>query len=177
MPFVQLYTNGIRDVNYIYYKLPLMFCIIQLLSWGRYVSGNLTGIAGYAKVVSIISLLEAVFNVVLSVIFVQFWGIVGVLLATVIALPIKVVGCIYISDVKILKRSCWKSLCILGTNYVFFAVVVYVSNRTTITVNTIGTFCVYGVVLTIIFGVINLVLNILVNRDCLNVIKKYLVKR
>ena len=29
-----------------------MFCLVQILSWSRYVSGNLTGLAGYAKTVS-----------------------------------------------------------------------------------------------------------------------------
>ena len=105
VPFIQLYTHGVADVNYIYTSLPLMFCLIQLLSWSRNVTGNLTGVAGYAKTTSYVSLVEAVINLSLSMVFVKKFGIVGVLLATVVALPLKVIWCIYISDKKVLNRS------------------------------------------------------------------------
>ena len=91
IPFVKLYTVGITDVNYIYTQLPLLFSLIQILSWSRYVSGNLTGIAGYAKQTSYISLLEAILNLTLSILFVYKYGIVGVLFATLISLPLKVI--------------------------------------------------------------------------------------
>ena len=41
IPFVRLYTRGVADVNYIYPMLPLLFGLIQMISWSRYVSGNL----------------------------------------------------------------------------------------------------------------------------------------
>ena len=62
LPFIRLYTNGVTDVEYIYTILPVMFCLVQILSWSRYVSGNLTGLAGYAKTVSYISIAEAIVN-------------------------------------------------------------------------------------------------------------------
>lgn len=104
-PFMVLYTCGISDINYIYPSLPLLFCLVQILSWSRYVGGNLTGIAGYAKQTSYVSLIEAITNVVFSVIFVHKYGIIGVLFATAIALPLKVVWCIYVSDKKVMHRS------------------------------------------------------------------------
>ena len=45
IPFVKLYTRGVTDVNYIYNLLPLFFCLVQMLSWSRYVTGNLIGIS------------------------------------------------------------------------------------------------------------------------------------
>ena len=110
IPFVTLYTKGVNDVNYIYKSLPLMFCSIQILSWSRYVTGNLTGLAGYAKQTSYISLIEALTNLILSILFVNKFGIIGVTFATVIALPLKVIWCLYVSDVKVLKRSFGKSI-------------------------------------------------------------------
>ena len=105
LPFVRLYTRGVNDVDYIYQILPLLFCLVQLLSWSRNVAGNLTGVAGYAKQVSYASLIEAFTNIVFSVILVFHFGIVGVLIATVIALPVKVIYCVYLTDKKIMKRS------------------------------------------------------------------------
>ena len=45
---------------------------------------------------------------------------VGKALATVIALPVKVIWCTYIADKKVMKRSYWKSISIIGVNFLFF---------------------------------------------------------
>ena len=172
LPFIRLYTSGITDANYIYESLPMMFCLVQIISWSRYVSGNLTGIAGYAKKTSYVSLIEALLNVVLSILLVNRFGIVGVLFATVISLPIKVVWCTYISDVKIMKRSIWKTISILSVNYLLFAGVVVISKVIPLEVNSYGQFLVYGLVLSAVIGIVGTVANVLVNKECLRVIRR-----
>lgn len=177
IPFVTLYTRGVTDTNYIYTSLPIMFCFIQLISWSRYTSGQLTGIAGYAKQTSYISLVEAIINLSLSVIFVHKFGIVGVTLATVIALPIKVIWCTYIADKKVMKRSYWKSISIIGVNFLFFFGVVILSRIYQPTISSYGQFFMWGIVLTIVFGAVGMGLNFLVNKECWQVIRRYILKR
>lgn len=177
IPFVTLYTHGVTDVNYIYETLPIMFCLIQLISWSRYVSGNLTGVAGYAKQTSYISLIEAITNLSLSIIFVNKFGIVGVTLATVIALPVKVIWCTYIADKKVMKRSYWKSISIIGVNFLFFFGVVFLSRFYQPTINSYGQFFMWGLILTAVFGIVGMGLNFLVNKDCWHVIRRYILKR
>lgn len=177
LPFVKLYTNGVTDVNYINESLPIMFALVQIISWSRYISGNLTGIAGYAKPTSYISLIEAFLNVVLSIIFVHYWGIVGVLLGTVLALPLKVVWCTYIADRKVMNRSCWKSVSIIGINYLLFATVVILVHLLQPSINSYGQFFLWGIILTLTFGIVGMGLNSLVNKDCWIVFKKYILKR
>lgn len=177
IPFVKLYTQGVTDINYVYPSLPIMFCLVQILSWSRNVSGNLTGIAGYAKSTSYISLIEAITNVVFSIIFINKYGIVGVLLATVIALPLKVVWCIYISDKKVLHRSFRRTSLILGSNYLFFFVVVIISKIFIMQITSYRMFCMWGIVLTIVIGGAGSIINIIANRDLIFVIKKYILKR
>ena len=175
-PFISLYTQGVSDIDYIYQSLPLMFCLVQIISWSRYIGGNLTGIAGYAKSTSFISLIEALTNVILSLILVYNFGIVGVLFATVVALPLKVVWCIYISDKKVMHRSYWKSISILGINYLFFGGVVLMSHFFNPTITSYGQFAMWGVIFTVVFGIVGMGLNFLVNKDCWQVIKKYILK-
>ena len=177
IPFIELYTKGISDVNYIYNELPVMFCLVQLLSWSRNVSGNLTGIAGYAKPTSYISIIEAILNIILSIILIGKMGIVGVLLATVIALPLKVIWCIYISDKKVLKRSYKKSIMILGSNYLFFAFVIWCKHYVNFKISSLCEFLIYGTGLTFIIGVGVILINIIVNRELIMVVKKYIFKR
>ena len=101
LPFISIYTKGVSDINYIYASLPVFFCLIRILSWSRYVTGNLTGLAGYAKQTSYISMLEAFMNIFISIVLVQKMGIMGVLIGSTIALPVKVIYCAYISDKKL----------------------------------------------------------------------------
>lgn len=91
LPFVKLYTADITDINYIYELLPLLFCLVQMISRCRYVNDYISGVAGYAKITSVVSIVEACTNIILSVILVIRYGIIGVLFATVIALPVKVI--------------------------------------------------------------------------------------
>ena len=177
IPFIRLYTDGVADVEYIYSQLPIMFALVQMLSWSRYINGNLTGLAGYARTTSYISLIEAIVNVALSVLLVNRYGIVGVLLATVVALPIKVIWCVYISDKKVLKRSYINTIKIFGCNYLFFALIVLLRHYIVIDINSYGSFLIYGFTLTIIIGLLGCLVNILVNRNCLRVIRNYLIKR
>lgn len=172
IPFVELYTHGISDVDYINASFPIMFCLIQLLSWSRYVTGNLTGLAGYAKQTSWISLIEALTNVGLSVILVNFYGIIGVLIATVVALPLKVIYCTWLSEIKILKRNPIKALSILGINYLLFATVVFGSSKLKpIEIPNFGMFFVWGMILFVAFAIVGIMLNYIVNPDLLKVVK------
>lgn len=177
IPFVELYTHGVTDVDYIYTSLPIMFCLIQLISWSRYVGGQLTGIAGYAKQTSYVSVVEALTNLSLSIIFVHKFGIVGVTLATVIALPLKVFWCIYVADKKVMHRSYWKSISIIGINFLFFFAVVMGTRFYQPSINSYGQFFIWGVVLTVVFGMIGMTMNFLVNKNCWQIVRKYILKR
>ncbi len=177
IPFVSLYTKGVNDVEYINKSLPILFCLVQILSWSRYVTGNLTGIAGYAKQTSYISIIEAVTNLTLSILLVNFLGIEGVLLATVIALPLKVIWCAFISDKKVMRRSCKKTLFILGTNYLLFASVVFVSRYFSLNIQNYMQFVIWGVVLTICISSLGIMLNIVFNHDSVIFVWKHLIRR
>lgn len=169
IPFIKLYTQGITDVNYIYPILPLLFCLVQLLSWSRFVSGNLFGVAGKIRSVVIVSVVEAVTNLTLSIILIQRYGIVGVLVATVVALPLKVIYCNYVADKEILKRSKIRTLSILGINGGIFAAVVFVNPLLNLQITSYLSFVLYGGVVLAVIGMISIVLNVIVNKDLLKI--------
>ncbi len=172
LPFVQLYTRGVNDINYIYAAMPVLFSMVQLLSWSRNVTGNLTGVAGYAKQVSIISLIEAFTNIIASVVLVFFFGIIGVLFATVIALPIKVIYCAYLADKKIMNRSYWNTIKILGSNYALFAVVAVISQFFELPIHSYLDLILYGIPVGIVCAVLGVAVNLLVNPYCLKLAKQ-----
>ena len=177
IPFVKLYTNGISDINYIYKSLPILFCLVQILSWSRYVSGNLVCVAGYAKKAIPINLLEALINVVLSIILVNKMGITGVLIATVLALPIKLIYCTYMSDKIILKRSCLNTIKILSINYLIFFIFVCIFSKIELNIENYFNFGITGGIIFIIVSVVTIFANLIVNRDLFNFIKKTFFKK
>lgn len=177
IPFITLYTNGIKDANYIYTLLPMMFGLMQILSWSRYVSGNLTGLAGYAKQTSLISLFEAVTNLSLSIILVKKLGIIGVTLASVIALPVKVIWCTYVSDKKVMHRSYFKSYSIIGVNLLFYFAVAFISKYYHLVIYSYGKFFLVAIILTVFIGILGMILNFAVNRECWQVVRRYIIKK
>lgn len=171
LPFVQLYTRGVTDINYIYPMLPVIFCLIQILSWSRYVTGNLTAVAGYAKYTGYVSVAEATINILLSVILVNKYGIVGVGIATVIALPLKIIVCTYLSDKVILKRSCKKTIIILFANYLVFGTAVWSSNYLNLSINNYFEFFLYGILFFVIFAVLGMFVNMIANPNLIKMSK------
>lgn len=176
-PFVRIYTKGVNDINYVYSSLPVMFGLVQILSWSRTVPGHLTGLAGYAKQTGIVSLVEALINASLSILLVGKYAIEGVLLATVVSLPLKVAWCLYVSDGLVLRRKYTKSLSILGINYLVYGVTYFISRIVHLRINHFLSFAVYGVFLTAFFGLFLLFLNVLVNRECYTFLRDSLKKR
>lgn len=174
IPFIKLYTNGVTDIDYVYKAVPLLFCLVQLISWSRYVGGNLTGIAGYAKETSYISMAEAIANIIFSLVLVTKFGIVGVLAATVAALPLKVLWCTYISDKKVMHRSYKTSFKILGINYLFFVVVVMCKKNMELNISSYGQFAIYAIIITTLTAIMGSLLNVAVNPYCLQIFIKLL---
>lgn len=171
-PFIRLYTNGVTDVNYFYSSLPLMFCLVQYLTWSRHVAGNCACLGGYANEMSKASIAEALINVIGSVIFVFCLGITGVLLATVLALPVKVIASNYVSERHVLKRNAWKTVRIYIVNYsIFFVTVVITKFIPKITFLNYFQFFLSGCILVIIYAIITFLLNWCVNRDIYYFIK------
>jgi len=179
-PFIKLYTKGVYDVDYIQSQLPILFALIQMVSWNRYVTGNLTALAGYAKETSFVSMIEAAMNVVLSITLVNIWGITGVLIATLVSLPIKVIWCIYITDVKVFCRSCLTSIKIYGINYLLFLLLVLISNSyslNTLELHSYSQFALLAIGVVISMGAVIVGTNILVNREIWCFVKTYIKKR
>ena len=165
IPFVIMYTRGVTDTEYIWIWLPLGFCLVKFLSRSRMVAGNLTGIAGYAKQVSRVSFLEAVINIVLSVVLVVRYGIYGVLYATVAALLVKSVYVNVLADRRIMNRSCLRTVTVFLGNFVIFLLAVFVQYMHPLDVQNFSMFFLWGIGLVCIYSVIVFLMNLAVNRS------------
>ncbi len=173
IPFVRLYTAGISDADYIDTALPMGFSLVLLLSWCRMVAEHLNGIAGFARQLGKISVIEAAVNLTLSVVLVNFLGIHGVLYATVIALPLKIFYCNILADKKILKRSGSVTCRILLTNLLLFFALAALKGFISLNVDSYGQFLVKGLGLTLCSLMLFFTANLFANKDFVVQIRQF----
>lgn len=105
LPFLKLYTAGISDILYVDTLLPVLFVSISLLEAGRYPSQKAIEFAGEFQNTRSHALLEAIVNLVVSIVGVQIVGIYGVLLGTIAALLVRNILMINFAFKKILNMS------------------------------------------------------------------------
>jgi len=105
LPFVSVYTNGITDVEYYRPIYAVIATVAGAFSCFRIPYQSIVEAAGHFKQTKIGAFVEAVLNIVISVICVIKFGLIGVAIGTLVATVIRSVEyAIYVSK-HIIKRS------------------------------------------------------------------------
>lgn len=110
IPFVTVYTEGVKDVNYIRPLFAGLIVLAELFYACRQPYSAIVFAAGHFKQMSRGSWIEAISNILISVILVFFIGIEGVAIGTLIAITIRTIEFIYYSSKNILKRKIINSI-------------------------------------------------------------------
>ena len=115
LPFLQQYTAGIQDINYIDESLPLLFALVNLFAAGRYPSDAIIHIAGHFRQTKNSAIIETCVNIGVSTVLVQFWGIAGVLTGTIVSALFRMVYLVEYVSRKVIERNtratylCWST--------------------------------------------------------------------
>lgn len=128
LPFMKLYTSGINDINYIDFWIPTLFVILKLLVCARTPGINTINVSGHFKQTQYRAIIESTINIVLSLIFVKFFGMYGVLIGTIGALLYRTNDIIIYSNKKILNRSALITYKRWIINIIAFLVITFVIN-------------------------------------------------
>lgn len=134
-PFIKLYTKGINDIVYIDQYLPILFTVCAILSNVRLVSNNLIGISNCAGKTVKRAYLEAVLNLSTSLILVNYIGVYGVLIGTIVALLYRTNDVLIYSNKIILKRNLKDIYSTIIINILLFGVICFIGEFITIEVN------------------------------------------
>lgn len=107
LSFVNIYTKGITDVNYIRPGFAYILVIATLFGVYRIPYQSIVEAVGHFKQTRNGAFFEAGMNIVLSVILVRRYGLVGVAIGTLAATVFRTFQyCIYLSK-NLIKRSVW----------------------------------------------------------------------
>ncbi len=181
-PFILIYTEGF-DFAGEYDKpyLPLLFCLVQLLSSIRMVSGNLINIAGHAKQTVPRTIAEAGINLTVSLALVWPLGLYGVLIGTVVALLYRANDIIIYTAKHILKGGYYKSYKPVVINFALFTLVFFAEKLVAPRVSGFGEFLLYGLLFSVIiipaYFIINSLLAPAEFKYVMNILKSKLKKR
>lgn len=179
-PFILWYTDGF-DYNYDLPYLPLLFCMVQLLSSVRMVSSNLINIAGHAKQTVPRTIIEAAINLVVSLALVWPFGLYGVLIGTIVALLYRANDVLIYTTKHILKRGYFKAYKPVLINFALFGAIVVFEKIIDIGKISIAQFVLYGILFcaTVIplYFIVNSLLSPAECKYVVNIVKRKLFKK
>lgn len=105
VPFVSVYVKGITDTNYIRPLFGYLLVISEFIWAIRVPYSSITLAAGHFKETRKGAWVEAITNIVISILLVIKYGIVGVAIGTLIAMLIRTIEFVYHTNKYILKRN------------------------------------------------------------------------
>lgn len=104
-PFIEIYTSGIKDVNYIQPLFGVLIIISEMIFCLREPYITMAYSANKFKDLKLIAYIEAVLNIVISLILVSKYGLVGVTIGTIIAMMVRTIYHVIYLKSHILKRN------------------------------------------------------------------------
>ena len=105
LPFVSLYTKNVHDVDYILTSYAVVIIIAHMFYSFRTPYLTLVQGIGHYKQTKAGAYAEAVINLTVSIILVQFLGIVGVAIGTLVANVFRTLQYAFYVDNKVVKRG------------------------------------------------------------------------
>ena len=127
IPFITVYTNEINDANYI---VPVFACVITIAHWlysARLPYHILIKAAGHYKETQGSAIIEAMINIVISVLTVYKFGLIGVAFGTACAMFYRSVYYLMYLSKHILKRNFWLSIRFYVIDIISFALIMMIT--------------------------------------------------
>lgn len=174
IPFVKLYTAGVNDINYIINILPFFFCTVLFGDYCRKVSNYIVNLTRYSKQNSIFLFISAVLNIIFSIILVQFLDIFGVILGTVLSAPFAIIPSYYYANKKVLNKSMRRDIVTLLCNFSILIISGIIAYFAPIPANSILSFIIYGLILTVLILLITFIVNCFLNTNLLKTVLTFI---
>ena len=138
IPFVQIYTSNISDMEYIFPVFGYSLCFAEMVYCMSLTYNNLVWAAGHIKQTEWISYMEAGINISISVILVKLYGIIGAAIGTLLAFVFNTIANYNYVNKKILKMHTRQVITMYVLNVGLCAVFLFASIHLLPDVDTIG---------------------------------------
>lgn len=178
VPFIKLYTAGVKDVNYVIYSFAILASVAEAIYCIRQPYVTIVQAAGKYEETKKWAAIEAIANLIVSTSLVYFIGLNGVIIGTLVANIIRTVQYAVFSSKFLLDRSIFdffKRIAwhILNSSLI---IIIYYFIRTAFVLDTWKMWVIHGFICLTISGVIVLVTSLIFYKnDVVNLI--HLTKR
>lgn len=108
MPFVQLYTKGVEDANYIVPAFAILITVAQASYSIRTPYETMVLAANHFKQTQRSAIIEVVINICVSVTLVFKFGLIGVAIGTLAAMSYRTIYFVFYLKNHILKYNIWQ---------------------------------------------------------------------
>lgn len=110
LPFIQNYTRMNSNIHYVDYKLAIFFICIGIANNARVPCGTIIDAAGHFKQTQNRAIIEAVINIVVSILLLPSMGMYGLLIGTICSFAYRTTDIIVYAHRHILKRPLGKTI-------------------------------------------------------------------
>ena len=176
LPFLKLYTAG-SDINYINMWLPLLFVWVEMLRAIRNSAMNTINVSGYFRETTKHAIVESILNLLISIVAVQFLGIIGCLVGTIVAFFYRDVVSIWYANKKILQRSVKTSLKITVGNLLMLTAFMICSHFINLDMGNYFKLILTAGLLTLLFGGVFFALNSFMCPDSFRLIFHFIKQK
>lgn len=162
--FIQIYTKGVQDANYIDNKLLLLFCIIGVMTSWKSPQSTIISAAGHFRETRHRAIIEVIITLVGSCILGYLYGLNGILLGTIIALGYRSIDIVYAQKITGHKVSItFKRLARIGILEVVVSIILkkLVENK----IDSFGVWVIYAIGISLIISGIIIGINYLCEPD------------
>ena len=178
VPFISVYTQGIKDANYIRYAFGYLIVISEYIWAIRLPYSSITLAAGHFKETRKGACVEALSNIIISIILVSKLGLIGVTIGTIIAMTIRTIEFVYHTNKFILKRNVFASISKILVVIMETIIIVIIANLIPKVENvSYFSWAINAIIVFIEASIIVIILNIIVYRNNIKMILDYLKNR
>lgn len=124
VPFIMIYTRGVNDANYNVPTFAILLSIAYAIYCLRIPYFTVIQAAGHFKETQKSSIIEALINIVVSVVTVFHFGLIGVACGTIVAMTYRLLYLVWYLSRNIIQRSMklfYKQMC---ADVLIFAIVI-----------------------------------------------------
>ena len=181
LPFMQIYTFGIEDANYIRPIFAALIVFDRFIFSMRQPYLNLIFASGKFKETTLSSVVELIINILLSILLVFKFGITGVIIGTLVSIFFRTTWLIVYTSNNILKRNIWCSLKKELVSIFEITLILFIYKFTNISVNSYFDLIILGIIVFIISIIIVIFISCLIDykniKGIYNYCKKILKKK
>ncbi|MDK6368358.1 MULTISPECIES: lipopolysaccharide biosynthesis protein [unclassified Aerococcus] len=177
VPFVKVYTLGINDADYYAPIFAIILSTAQLVNCIRIPYNSLIISAGHFKETQTSAIIEALLNVVLSILLVKNFGLIGVAVGTLLAVSYRTIYFVIYLSKNILYRNVSIFIKQLFIDMLAFLLMIWIGSFFNIDIVNFLEWIKLAIVQGIIFTTIILGINYIFNRDQLMSYIHKLLKR